>query len=134
MDYGFTHHGKVYTPNGTTAIDPVTSDDRNKAIERAELTAWKGQPDRQCGYYAFPSETEQGGVRFYRRDFYPAIAGATVSTWLGTVIGTVIKAHVYPHNFGSRMVALTVRGTNGAIYHGRASWDNGTCISLRRTK
>lgn len=31
-------------------------------------------------------------------------------------------------------VSIRVRGTNGAIYYGRASWDNGTCIWLHKAK
>jgi hypothetical protein len=32
------------------------------------------------------------------------------------------------------MVSLHVVGTNGATYYGRASWDWGTCITLRKVK
>jgi hypothetical protein len=57
---------------------------------------------------------------------------AHVSTWLGTRIGTVTHAQVYRHNFGCRMVSLRVTGTNGAEYYGRASYDHGQCVNLRR--
>lgn len=36
-DYGFVHDGTVYTPNQTTGIPAAQNEDRNKAIESAEL-------------------------------------------------------------------------------------------------
>lgn len=131
MDYGFTHQGRVYTPNGTTGIEPAEVEARNKAIEAHELAAWTTCPDGVIAYYHF-SQTQQ--PRPYTSSFHPGLNGAYVSTWLGTRIGTIVEAHVYRHNFGSRMVAITVKGTNGATYHGRASWDNGDCIRLRLSK
>jgi hypothetical protein len=122
MDYGFT-------PNGTTGIDAATSEERNKAIEAAELAHWQTQPDWMTGYFSFPRNTAVG-----RPPLYLNLTDATVSTWLGTIIGQIISARVYRHNFGSRIITLTMRGTNGAIYHGRASYDHGQCINLRRNK
>jgi hypothetical protein len=29
MDYGFTHEGKVFTPNGTTGIDTADNETRH---------------------------------------------------------------------------------------------------------
>lgn len=144
MDYGFTHQGKVYTPNGT-GISPAESEARNKEIEAKELATWQTRPDGVLAYYRFPAEQLPlfGRPRVYRATFHPLLHSyvenglanvATVSTWLGTTIGTITSARVYRHNFGSRMVAMTVKGTNGATYHGRASWDNGTCIRLRLSK
>lgn len=119
----------------TTIAETIADTDaHNKAVEQAELTAWRDQPDRQLGYYAFPAELTRPTPRYYRANFHPLVAGATVTTWMGTVIGVITEANVYPHNFGARIVSLTMRGTNGAMYHGRASWDNGSCISLRRAK
>jgi hypothetical protein len=141
-DYGFVHDGKVYTPN-QTAVDSTEVDARNKAIEKGELTYWQGKPDRMLAYYSFPAEhyktIAQHEARTYRRSFEPALSivglePAIVKTWLGTKLGRVVRARVYSHNFGGRMLSITVQGTNGAMYYGRASWDNGTCINLRRAK
>jgi hypothetical protein len=141
-DYGFVHDGKVFTPN-QTAVDVAQVKERNASIERAELERWQGKPDRMLAYYKFPAEhyktVAQHEARTYRRYFEPllSIAGlepAIVTTWLGTKTGRIIRARVYSHNFGGRMLSITVQGTNGATYYGRASWDNGTCINLRRAK
>jgi hypothetical protein len=112
------------------------TDTHNAAVEARELAVWATRPDNAVGYFRFPSEDEfetRSGSRQYRASFFPYRNGATVTTWLGTTIGTVLSAHVYRHNLGGRFVSLTIMGTNGATYSGRASWDNGTCINLRRT-
>lgn len=111
MDYGFTHEGKVFTPN-RTPVSPAENKARNKAIEAAELADWANRPDVFMAYYKFPAE--KGGKQ-YRQDFYPLLGNygagwATVSTWLGTELGTITSAHVYPRNFGSRVVSMRVRG------------------------
>ena len=131
-DYGFEHHGKVYTPNATPGIDPADNAARNAAIQAAELARWDTKPDRQLAYYHFPKQGGGGGL--WRWDFYPTISGAYVTLWPGNRIGRIVSARVYRHNFGGRMVSVTVQGSNGAKYHGRASWDNGTCIHLRKAK
>jgi hypothetical protein len=97
-------------------------------------------------YYDFPAEDQHAtGLnleRRYRRTFHPRLQSegvmgrenvANVSNWPGHVMGEIIAASVYSHNFGGRFVSLRVRMFNGAIYHGRASWDNGTCINLKPT-
>lgn len=144
MDYGFVHDGKVYTPNQTPDVAASENDERNKAIERAELERWTEKPDRQLAYYHFPKHDTDG--RRYRESFFPQLSGETsngngetvdraiVTTWLGTKIGTIISAQVYRHNFGGRFVSLRVRGTNGVEYHGRASYDWGSCVWLRKCK
>lgn len=140
-DYGFVHADRVFTPNGTI-VGVDENEDRNRAIERAELAYWADSPETFApAYFAFPGEvaarqanTAAGRPNTYRESFYPLRAGAVVQTWLGTVIGAITSARVYRHNFGSRMVAITVTGTNGARYHGRASWDHGSVIRLRRAK
>jgi hypothetical protein len=164
MDYGFTHEGKVYTPNGTIGVSPAENADRNQQLTRVELARWAEQPDRQLAYFHFPHEgkhvyTPQIGrlylpddcvhcdkpkadhgalepdrARPYRSAFYPRRTDATVTTWTGEVLGAITSARVYPHNFGGRFVAITVKGTNGAIYHGRASYDNASCIWLRKAR
>ena len=103
MDYGFKHDGKVYTPNATPGIAPDACQARNREIEAQELAAWAEQPDRFVGYY-----NEKRG---------------TVTTWLGTAIGRIMHYNVYQHGFGGKFISLTMQGTNGARYYGRASHD-----------
>lgn len=131
-DYAYEFKGRgVYTPNGKTAIADV--DAHNAAIETRELELWTGKPDRFLAYYAFPAEDNKT-AKVYRRSFMPLLTGAKVSTWRGIYIGRIIYANVYPHNFGGRMVSVIVSGNNGATYYGRASYDNGECIWLRKGK
>jgi hypothetical protein len=102
-------------------------------------------------YYAFPAEDLPlfGRPRPYRATFDPLLRSyvnastpadpgvahvAHVSTWRGVRLGTITAARVYRHNFGARMVAVTVQGTNGAQYYGRASYDHGQCITLHKRK
>lgn len=107
------------------------TDTHNAAVQATELAHWQTKPDRQLAYYHFPQE--RGGGH-YRDSFTPALAGAYVTLWPGAVLGRIISAYVYTHNFGSRMVSLRVQGSNGAVYSGRASWDHGDCINLRKVK
>lgn len=134
-DYAFVHEGKAYTPNGTDVPASQVAD-HNAQIERAQLELWQSAPTMFVAYYNFPSVTVAqreartwGGTRWFL-----ALENAHISTWLGTRIGTITSARVYRHNFGGRFVALRVQGTNGAEYHGRASWDWGSVITLRRAK
>lgn len=135
-DYAFVHDGKAYTPNRT----PVPASDavaHNAAIEARELAQWATQPDRQLAYFAFPQEDDPiipTHGRPYRRDFAPSVIGATVSTWTSKPLGRIVSARVYYHNFGGRFVSLKVEGNNGATYYGRASYDNGSCVYLRKAK
>lgn len=113
MDYGFSLEGKVYTPNGTEGIKVSESDARNKAIEAAEFARWAERPDRMLAYYNEKTRT--------------------VTTWLGSTLGTIESFSIYRHNFGGRFIALSVIGTNGARYHGRASYDWGSCVYLHKS-
>lgn len=175
MDYGITHQGKVYTPNGTT-VAAADNDAHNREIEAAELARWATKPDRMLAYYRVATSyviNREPRVGYWpeidNRSFstraeaqaaidaipyadllkhgqyggWPArltigerrpITGSTVTTWLGTVIGRITYLTVYRHNFGGRFISLSVQGTNGAVYYGRASWDSGTCVNLRRAK
>jgi|SRR3990172_1678234 len=122
--YGYWMHPMSYQTH------PTRTTRANRAIEAAELERWQTKPDRQLAYFAFvPPPTP----RQYLRAF-TIIGKGSVSTWLGTTIGSVLSARVYSHNFGGRILTLRVRGTNGAEYYGRASWDHGTCIWLRRSR
>lgn len=132
-DYAFVHEGRAYTPN-RTALEAGQADAHNEQIEARELAEWQGQPERQLGYYKFPAEQDRPLPRVWRTDFAPSVTGATVTTWRGQPLGVIVAARVYTHNFGGRMVSLTIAGNNGARYHGRASWDNGSCVWLRRMK
>lgn len=104
----------------------------NQAIADRELSLWNSKPDHMLAYYTFPSESDRG--LWYRQAFYPFTNDARVTLWLGKEIGYIVAARVYRHNFGARMVSLKVRGTNGCMYYGRASWDGGNCINLRKFK
>lgn len=109
---------------------------KNDAIERAELERWKNTPADAIGYYSFPAEAVR--TVGYRSAFYPRLDSAAVTTWIGTVIGQITDARVYTGRLPMagaepvRIVAIKVKGTNGARYYGRASWDNGNVIRLRR--
>lgn len=131
-DYAFVHNGKAFTPNqSTVAVEDVAT--HNAAIQQAELACWKTQPDSQLGYYSFPDEHNKPEGK-YRTTFRPSLKGAIVTSWTGDVLGVITDASIYLHNFGSRMVALRITGSNGANYHGRASYDWGSCINLRKDK
>ena len=134
MDYGFELEGKIYTPAGTV-VRPTENDARNQAIEAAELGAWQAKPDYFVAYYNFPAETGRNPPpRLYREPFRPWLKGAKVTTWRGVTLGKIVSASVYQHNFGGRFVSLRVRGTNGAEYYGRASYDWGSVIRLRKAR
>lgn len=151
-DYGFVHQDKTYTPNATAGIAPADNDARNRAIEARELEYWQTAPERFApAYYSFPAEGQPlfGRPRTWRASFSPVLHTyiekttpdapgtanhAIVTTWLGTKIGVIVSARVYTHNFGGRFVSLKIKGTNGASYYGRASWDNGSLIRLRKVK
>lgn len=111
-----------------------TEDTHNRETEAIELERWKTQPERQLAYYRFIQDEIDRAGKQRLTTYHPSLIGASVSTWMGTRIGTITSARVYPHNIGSRMVAITVTGSNGAHYYGRASWDWGTCINLRKVK
>lgn len=107
--FASTEHGQ-YDPAGQVHVADV--DAHNRQVEAEELARWTEAPARMLGYYDEASNT--------------------VRTWLGTSLGTIVRWRVYRHNFGGQMVAMTVQGTNGARYYGRASFDTGTCVWLRK--
>ena len=112
MDYGFTHEGRVFTPNGST-VSLAENEARNKALEAAELEQWATCPHDFAAY-----------VTNDRR----------VTTWLGTQIGRVVALTTFHnHLTGSRMDCVTVRGTNGAIYRGRYGSDWSQLVRLRKS-
>lgn len=130
--YAFEHEGAVFTPDGKADLTPAGMADHNAQLEQAELRQWAERPDRAMAYFEFPGTPNDG--RQYRHVFQPTTTGATVATWLGTVLGRITEARVYRHNFGQRFVSLRVLGSNGAEYWGRASWDGGNAVILRKVR
>jgi hypothetical protein len=118
-------HG-TFTPNGRA--DEITDVRRHNAeVERAKLATWAEKPERfqvyiqPCSGDGCP---EHGSGQQWRQDRNPMHKGARVTTWLGTELGKVIRVSTYTNNFGARITAVTIRGNNGATYHGRygADW------------
>lgn len=138
--FTFEGHG-TFSPDGKVPVTPEEAAKINEETNAAELAHWATKPDTFApAYYTFSAEPMLADRR-YRKAFTPRIGHdglndhpATVSTWRGTIIGRIISARVYGHNFGGRVVSIRVRGTNGATYYGRASWDNGSVIRLRKAK
>jgi hypothetical protein len=87
--------------------------------------------DRYTVYYNFPDQPS-GGV--YQRNFHVSTQRAHVTNWLGRTLGRIEHARVFGHNFGGRVVTMRVVMFDGSRWSGRASWDNGTCITLRKAK
>lgn len=112
MDYGFTHAGRVFTPNGST-VEPGENDARNTAIQAAELAAWSAKPADFLGYVV-------------RGEF---------QTWLGQKLGTVEVRSTWRRwtrwQGRVQMDSIVVRGTNGGLYHGRYCSDNGQACRVR---
>jgi hypothetical protein len=131
----FSNDDRVFSPDGAVNMTPEQAKAHNEAITARELEHWATRPDYfSPAYYKFPKLDQSGG---YRPAFYigeRGIVWGIVSTWTGAKLGDIVHAHVFPHNFGGRVVSIRVRGTNGAMYYGRASWDNGDVIGLRRIK
>lgn len=158
-DYGFEHNGSIFTPNGT-AVAAEDNTDRNAAIEQWELAEWRMRPRAMMAYFHFPADGAHtfgptpgfpyrcavcgverhlspelcSRTRQYRDAYRPNLYRARVTSWPGSELGTIVEANVYRHNYGHRFISLKVRGTNGAMYHGRASFDWGQCVRLHRSK
>ena len=129
-DYGFIHNETVYTPNQTT-VTPDHNKARNAVIDAYQLAQWRQCPDRIVAYYKFADGCRADSLHLYSAR---TLADCIVTTWMGAKLGTIVRANVYRHNFGGRFVSITVIGTNGAMYHGRASYENGSCICLHRSR
>jgi len=82
-------------------MTPDESAAHNAALERDELFLWSHVPERHCAY----------------------VQGATVTTWLGTVLGTIVRSRRWDQRgfYGTRvrMRSIVVQATNGELYHGR---------------
>jgi hypothetical protein len=98
-DYIFEHEGKQFSPNGVVSVDDVNA--HNKAVEANQLQIWVTAPEYQMAY----------------------VKAREVTTWLGTVLGTIIYTAPVHNNFGGRMASIRVKGTNGKEYWGRYSTD-----------
>lgn len=119
----------------TNAVDlAMDAETRNRQAERDELRRWANAPGIHVAYF-FPLGDGVGhsGTQPYRDTFWPSIRDAVVTTWLGTRLGVITSAKVTTGILG-RLVSMRVTGTNGARYYGRASWDNGNVITLRKLK
>jgi hypothetical protein len=106
--YVFEFQDRKYDPDGLVSVKDHEA--HNKIVESAELARWVQQPDAWYGY-----------VRQNR-----------ITTWLGTEIGVIIRRSTFRNNFGGRTECITVRGTNGAIYHGR--YGSFELVRLRKSK
>lgn len=132
-NYAFTfHNGRTITADGTGIGTSAAL--HNLTVEANELALWSSRPDRALAYFSFPADLAATRGTASRDSYRPMLALATVKTWMGTVLGTITSARVYRHNLGGRFVSLKVSGSNGASYSGRASWDNGNCIILRKVR
>lgn len=107
----FDGHGS-FDPDGRVDADKLEAEKRNRELEAAELAFWQTKPERFAGY-----DSDKG-----------------ITTWLGTVIGHVVSSSTYRNNFGVRIRCVTVRGTNGATYHGRYGYDWSQLVRLRKAR
>src|SRR5258706_12113498 len=109
--YIFEHDGSGYAPEGKVCLLGIIFNEHNKKLEADELLLWATQPEKFQGY----------------------IKGDTVTTWLGTVIGTITKHNIYRNNLG-KITSITMRGTNGCIYYGRYGSDWSQLCRFRKAK
>lgn len=110
MSYIFEHEGKQYTPDGL--VNVANTEAHNRDLEQKELAAWAAKPDRWQGY----------------------VAKDKVTTFLGTVIGTIYRSRKYTNGFGHKIQAIRFHGTNGESYYGRYGCDRSELIRVRKFK
>lgn len=153
MPHLFVFDGRgTFSPDGKVDVNARDAAAINAETDARELANWKTKPDTFVpAYYEFPAERNiiMGVPRSYRANFTPNLYSyinqtkpnepgtadhAVVKTWNGSILGRITSARVYRGNFGGRLVSMRVRGTNGAEYYGRASWDGGNLIRLRKAK
>jgi hypothetical protein len=131
MAHLFKLQGEVFSPDGK--VKPMSDAEvstHNQQQDLADVAYAQSKPDKLVVYYNFPSLPPTTQV--YSRAFRPMLTGAHVTTWLGTTLGPIVSAHVYQQNRG-RMVSLRAN-IHGQLYYGRASWDNGSIVRLRKAK
>lgn len=117
--YVFEHEGKQFDPNGKATVSDTA--EHNKQLELAELAEWANKPAEWVGYVILSTAPKAG-------------ESYIVTTWLGTKIGEIDRYRDYRDGLGHRMRSVRVRGTNGAVYHGRYGYDWRQCVRLRRCK
>lgn len=79
-------------------------------------------------YFDFPHENPR--LSSWWKPTSPSLTRAHVTTWDGIHLGAITHARIYFGRHRDRRVALRAN-IGGVEYHGRASWDNGTCIFMR---
>lgn len=106
--YIFTHEGRQFSPDGAVQLEDV--DAHNRALDASTLEYWAECPPVMPAY----------------------VGDGKVTTWLGVTLGTIVRSSTYRSNLGGRMRAITVKGTNGATYHGRYGSDWSQLVRLRK--
>lgn len=112
MSYAIYCVGHTFTPDGKVNMSEAETVDHNKAVEARELAHWATKPDRWQVY----------------------VKGETVTTWLGTKLGTVYRGHSFRTNLSRNMRAITFVGTNGAHYYGRYGADWSQLCRVKKLK
>ena len=122
MTYIFEYEGKQFTPDGQ--VNVADTEAHNRKIEQQELAAWAAKPDPWQGYVAMHAKEGVGMNDRYGK----------VTTFLGTVIGTIYYSRTYTDGLGHRMRAIRFRGTNGESYYGRYGHDWSQLVRVRKFK
>src|SRR5262245_43580775 len=124
----FEGHG-VYTPDGkTNDLQPQDIDEYNKAVETAELAQWAKQPEHWQVYIVPNPKYDPNALGSFVETQYIA------QTFLGTILAHRVSTNSLRTYLGRNMVAVSVRGTNGANYHGRYGADSSQLWRVRKTK
>ena len=113
MDYAWQYEGTVYTPNGRAEIEDVAA--HNARLAEDELAIWATVPERWQVYVT------------------DATRGKPVTSWTGKKLGYITRVSRFSTNISRNMVALSIRGTNGADYHGRFGDDWSQLCRVRKT-
>ena len=135
--YLFSFGACTFAASGARTSHDVT--DHNLQVEQQELLQWAEAPARQVAYVAHPNfdhawrESADHLLSTHDR-LLRAFPQVTVSTWLGTQIGTGRVTGVYRNNFGARIVSLRIKGSNGAVYVRRYGYDGGNAVTLRKVR
>lgn len=108
--FNFDGHG-VFTPDGKTNLTPAQAEAHNAKLVEGELSLWATKPDTFAAY----------------------VVGKEIQLWSGQKIGDIARLVTFRTNISRNMVAITMRGTNGATYHGRYGADWSQLIRLRKS-
>lgn len=129
--FEFAGHG-TFTPDGRAdgRADSVTDVvAHNARVEQDELALWATKPER---WQVYVVGTVSHAGQPYRATNCDVQRGDKVTTWLGSVLGTITYASTFAHNFGSRMTCIRFKGTNGATYSGRFGSDWAQLCRVRK--